>query len=172
MKIRYKRLREGAVIPYAATEMSGGLDVTAAHIEHISDNEVICYLGFAMQPVSKDKPLKNHPYNTLGKINYRIRFSPRSSLTKTNWIIINSPCLGDADYQNEYMIKFRAIPTDSSVSGIDSQRNSKLMYEPFPYKVGDRIAQLWVEEIIPIEFEEGELPNKTDRVGGFGSTNK
>lgn len=190
MKIVYNKLRENAVLPYAATQMSGGLDVTAAHIEHININEVVVYLGFAMQPVSKsifsDKPKKlgGIAKKPIGCGNYRIRFSPRSSFTGTNWILQNSPCLGDADFRGEYRLRFRAIPTNVETSGSisvnteegyvsinDLDQNLYLTYDEFPYKVGDRCAQMWVEEIIPIEFEEGELPNHTDRVGGFGSTN-
>lgn len=182
MKIIYNKLRENAVLPYAATQMSGGLDVTAAHIEHININEVVVYLGFAMQPVSKsifsDKPKKlgGIAKKPIGCGNYRIRFSPRSSFTGTNWILQNSPCLGDADFTGEYRLRFRAIPYNieektNTRSFQENEIEPVLSYEPFPYKVGDRCAQMWVEEIIPIEFEEGELPNHTDRVGGFGSTN-
>lgn len=149
MKVRYKKLRENAVLPSAATELSGGLDLTAAHIE-LNEDEAIVYLGIAMQPPP----------------GYMIRFSPRSSFTKYRWILQNSPTLGDADFTGEYRIRFRALsmaetlPTGHIVNSI----------EEFPYKVGDRVAQMWLEEIIPIEFEEGELENLTDRVGGFGST--
>jgi len=39
MKIRYKKLRENAVLPYAATQMSGGFDINFVPIKHISGNE-------------------------------------------------------------------------------------------------------------------------------------
>lgn len=153
MKVKYQKLRENAVLPKAATELSGGLDLTAAHIEYgegANYDEVIVYLGLAMQPPP----------------GYMIRFSPRSSFTKHRWILQNSPTLGDADFTGEYRLRFRGLleldktPDGEYVNGM----------EPFPYKVGDRVAQMWLEEIIPIEFEEGELENLTDRVGGFGST--
>jgi len=168
VKIRYKKLRENAVLPYAATQMSGGLNINAAHIEHVSKNEVIVYTGLAMQPISMvQDPFEKLIYHN--KIDCRIRFSPRSSFTGTNWVLQNSPCLGDADFTGEYRLRFRAIPTEikNYQGGI-----SQIQYEKFPYKVGDRIAQMWVEEIIPVEFEEGELINHTDRQGGFGSTGK
>jgi len=152
VKITYKKLRDNAILPKAATELSGGLDLVASNIEKVSENEVIVYLGLAMQPPP----------------GYMIRFSPRSSFTKYNWILQNSPTLGDADYTGEYMLRFRAIP----VSYDDSFVYNGMMYDNFPYKVGDRVGQMWVEEIIPIEFEEGELINLTNRNGGFGSTGK
>lgn len=152
MKVIYKKMRENAVLPKAATEMSGGLDLTAAHIEEgEAMDEMIVYLGLAMQPPP----------------GYMIRFSPRSSFTKHRWILQNSPTLGDADFTGEYRLRFRALSQSEEIDG--------KMYntiQEFPYKVGDRVAQMWLEEIIPVEFEEGELQNITDRVGGFGSTDK
>lgn len=151
IEINYKKLRDNAVLPYAATKMSGGLDLTAAHIEYVSENEVIVYLGLAMQPPP----------------GYMIRFSPRSSFTGFDWVINNSPTLGDADFLNEYRIRYRAIPIiNQKMSG------TTLTYPEFPYKVGDRCAQMWVEPILKVKFIERELTNITDRKGGFGSTNK
>lgn len=170
MKIRFQKVRDNAVLPFAATEMSGGLDITAAHIEHISEKEVLVYTGHRMQPVTGHEVRGLNSYPT--KLNYRIRFSARSSFTKYNWVLQNSPCLGDADFAGEYRLRFRAIPTNiiSEVDASMAVTASVLTYDDFPYKVGDRVAQMWIEEIIPIEFEEGELPNHTDRKGGFGST--
>lgn len=151
MRVRYKKLRENAVLPSAATKLSGGLDLTAAHIEEgESKDEIIVYLGLAMQPPP----------------GYMIRFSPRSSFTKHRWILQNSPTLGDADFTGEYRLRFRALLE----LGQEEDGTYCNNMEPFPYKVGDRVAQMWLEEIIPIEFEEGELENLTDRKGGFGST--
>lgn len=160
--IKYKKLRDEAVLPYAATEMSGGLDLTAAHIEEVAIDEVLVYLGFAMQPPP----------------GYRIRFSPRSSFGKTKWVLQNTPTLGDADYQGEYVLRFRALPNSTEYRKMGRAitvipHAHDLRYTEFPYKVGDRCGQMWIEEIIPIEFEQvTELPNQTDRQGGFGSTGK
>lgn len=153
MKVRYKKMRDNAVLPKAATAMSGGLDLTAAHIEHKSNQEVIVYLGLAMQPPP----------------GFMIRFSPRSSFTKYRWVLQNAPTLGDADFTGEYRLRFRAIPTKID---FEIEPDEAMGYDEFPYKVGDRIAQMWLEKIIPVEFEEGELENLTDREGGFGSTGK
>lgn len=153
MKIKFQKLRKNAVLPKAATKLSGGLDLTAAHIEQPSRSEAVVYLGLAMQPPP----------------GYMIRFSPRSSFTGYTWVLQNSPTLGDADFTGEYRLRFRAIPT--AITPWKSARK-RLIYDEFPYKVGDRVGQMWLEKIIPITFEEGELENKTDRKGGFGSTGK
>ena len=189
MNIVYQKLRDNAIIPTKATEMSGGWDVYASHIEQVSPNKVIVYLGLAMQPVSKETRKAGMNFNSRSHViktvtNYRLRFSPRSSFTKYNWILQNSPALGDADYPGEYMLVFRAIPTGAKITHLDEDwegdvfggvnvRDSELelAYDKFPYKVGDRIAQMWVEEDLETNLIEGKLPNKTDRTGGFGSTN-
>lgn len=148
VNVSYKKLRDNAIIPFAATELSGGWDVTASDVERVADDLVVVRLGLAMQPTE----------------GYRLMFSPRSSFTKHNWVLQNSPALGDADYSGEYMLKFRALPIVSDIIG-------SLKYEEFPYAVGDRCAQMYLEKIIYPNFVEvEEFENNTDRVGGFGST--
>ena len=105
---------------------------------------------------------------------------PRSSLTGTQWVIQNSPGLGDPDYRGEYQVRFRAFPdkalipseTFRKLSETNLQENyTALRYPKFPYKVGDRVAQMYIEEIIPIEFEEvAELSETVRGAGGFGHT--
>lgn len=151
MKIKYQKLRDNAELPYAATEMSGGLDIVASYIE-LNEDKAIVYTGLSMQP----------------EPGYMLRFSPRSSFTKYKWILQNSPALGDADYTGEYYFVFRAIPT----SGLKRYGRPKIFtFEDFPYKVGDRFIQMWAEKIVTVEFEETQL-EITERQGGFGSTGK
>lgn len=85
-----------------------------------------------------------------------IRLQPRSSATKYPMFMGNSPAVGDGDFVGEYQVRFRML------SGYD-----------FPYKAGDRIAQMNLEEIIPIDIEVVyELKNSFRGQGGFGSTDK
>lgn len=151
MKIKFKKLHRNALIPKQASEFAGGWDVTATEIIQEADDFVICKLGFALEL----------------PIGYKLTLVPRSSLTKTKWILQNSPGLGDADYTGEYQYRFRALPLieDLFVDYI-------IDYPEFPYKVGDRIGQVYLEEVIPMEFEEVEELSDTVRgEGGFGSTN-
>ena len=126
--------------------LSGGWDLFADKIEVLYDtNKVTVYTGLKMKPDP----------------NYMIRLGPRSSITKTDWILQNSPGLGDPDYPGEYQLRFHYV------GGLEN-----ITSETFPYKEGDRVAQMWIEEIIPIEFKEGVVDVTTDRIGGFGSTGK
>lgn len=157
MVINIKKTRENAVIPAIATSGSGAMDLTAAKIEYINENEVIVYTGLAMQP---ENP------------NYMVRVAPRSSFTKYNWVLGNSPALIDSDYTGEIILRFRAIPV-SWHDGEETTYGPKMIYDEFPYQEGDRVAQMWVEEVVPVRFNEVDELSKTERGdGGFGSTGK
>jgi len=81
---------------------------------------------------------------------------PRSNLTKHRWVMINSPAQIDSDFRGEWMVKMTAIEQDP---------------QPIPYKVGERIAQMYFEKVVDVEFEEVDNLSETERgEGGFGST--
>ena len=83
---------------------------------------------------------------------------PRSSLSKTKWMLANSIGIIDADYRGEWMM---VLKTDSA------------MYEPLPFAIGERCAQIYFEKVNDIEMEEVEELTETVRgEGGFGSTGK
>ena len=134
-----------AKIPTRGTDESGGWDLYVSEIEQVQERQVVCKLGIKMKPPS----------------NYKITIVPRSSITKTGWIIQNSPCLGDPDYRGEYIIKYTLVNETTEARDI------------FPFCVGDRVAQMYLEEIIPIEFLTVDELNQTGRgENGFGSTGK
>jgi dUTP pyrophosphatase len=88
-------------------------------------------------------------------IGYKGVIIPRSNLTKHNWIINNAPACIDSDYRGEWMIIF------TSINNITE----------FPYKIGERIAQIYFEKVLPIEFELTDNLSETVRNnGGFGSS--
>ena len=159
MQVKIKKLHPKAVIPQRHSDLAAGWDVVATEIEleriiSLDDNIAICKLGFSLQPPA----------------NYRVVLIPRSSITNSYWVMQNSPGCGDPDYTGEYMMKFKCLPIDVELNHDSS--SAMLNYEDFPYKVGDRIGQLFLQEIIHIEFEEVDELNSTERgEGGFGSTN-
>lgn len=75
------------------------------------------------------------------------------------------------DFIGEYQFRFRALP---SHLGWDTMLGGKGMkYPEFPFKTGDRIGQIYLEEVLPIEFIEVDELSSTERgSGGYGSTNK
>lgn len=160
MIVKFKKIRENATIPQRATELAGGWDVTVSDIEFVNEGFVICKLGFALQ-IPKG---------------YKLALVPRSSITKTKWVLQNSPGLGDADYLQEYQFRFRCIPEFKS-EGFSLENGNTgikqtMYYEKFPFNIGDRIGQIYLEEVIPMDFEEvNEFDFSNDR-GGYGSTGK
>jgi len=88
---------------------------------------------------------------------YEIQIRPRSGLAYKHGItVLNSPGTIDSDYRGE--IKVLLINHSN---------------EDFEIKVGERIAQAVIKEVIQATFEEVEELNDTTRgTGGFGSTGK
>lgn len=81
---------------------------------------------------------------------------PRSGLAAKHGVsIVNAPGLIDSDYRGE--IKVILINLDSN--------------EPFAVSRGDRIAQLVVLQVPPVDLVETDRLDETIRgVGGFGSS--
>jgi dUTPase len=131
-------LYEDSQIPIKASEHAGAYDVFLHTIE-IKDGLYICWLGFKLKIPQ----------------NFRVMLQPRSSITKTELIMQNSPGCGDADFLGEYSIRFR-----------------KLNYEEFPYKPGDRIGQMYFEEVIKANFILNDIDSTSSKrgEGSFGST--
>jgi dUTP pyrophosphatase len=154
MTIKIKKIDDTVKTPIQGTELAGGWDVFCHEIEVVDEAHVICKLGFALQPPS----------------NYKVMMAPRSSLTKTKWLVQNLPMIGDADFRGYYQIRFRCLPEMNERYSYGEQ---PFKYEPFPFKVGERIAQMWVEEVIPIFFERTDELNETVRgEGGWGSSGR
>ena len=156
MKVLIKKMHPNARIPKRATEFAGGWDVVVTEIIKDAEDVMICKLGFCLEV----------------PINYKIRIVPRSSITKTDWFIQNTPTLFDSDFRAEYVLKFKCISSQVNKRYYGEDYHEYYMsYTDFPYKEGDRIAQMYLEEVIPIEFEEiTELSNTTRGEGSFGST--
>jgi len=80
---------------------------------------------------------------------------PRSNLTKFHWIVNNAPGQIDSDYRGEWMIVFTSTREQSA----------------FPYNVGDRVAQIFFEQVNGVDFIQVESLDESQRgEGGFGST--
>lgn len=149
MKVKIKKLYENIVIPKKESINAVCRDVIVNEIIQTDSEFAIVKLGF-----STEIP-----------IGYKGCIVPRSSFTQKGWVMQNSPAQIDSDYRGEWIIKFEAIPhyfeTDCN----------QMMYDEFPYKVGDRCAQIYFEKELEIEFEEVEELSNTERgIGSYGST--
>lgn len=115
---------------------------------------------------------------------YECELRPRSSLSKTEYYIANTPGTIDEPYRGEILVVFKSRTNVEIINAlynlldehINISDNYYLLHiqSDFPYKVGDRIAQIFVRKRIKIEWQEVdklEDLGETDRgQGGYGST--
>lgn len=143
INVKIKLLHEDSKMPKKAHETDACYDVYATDLTYKEDGSIVYDLGFATEI----------PKGYVGII------VPRSSFTKTNWIMQNSPAQIDSSYTGSWKIRFRVLRTDIAT--------------PFPYRVGDRIAQITFSKVPTINFEVVEELSDTERGdGGFGSSGK
>lgn len=152
--IKCARLTETAKLPIKGTEGAACFDLFADEIEKISDDLYLVKFNVVFD-FPKDLSLD---------------LIPRSSLSKTGFILANCYGIGDSDYKQGYMAYYRAFPNGVELS-ID---DVKLTYPPFPYKVGERCLQARFMPVTGIveEISLEEFNFETKRKGGFGSTGK
>jgi len=153
MKVEYIKTNKESKVPHMASELAGGYDVTVTEIESKDGGKVWCKIGLKMAIPD----------------GYRLNLIPRSSITKSGYILQNSVGLIDADFRGEVQARFIAFPSIDTFC--DNFTQVRLEYPQFPYKVGDRIGQVYLEKIIQIEWEEVTKLSETERgEGGHGST--
>lgn len=166
--VKFKKVHPQSKFPFKGSEFAGAFDVYATEIIKESDDCFLVKLGFALEFSPE----------------YKVMFAPRSSVTKTKWNLQNSPGIGDADFRGEYSLRFRAFPenygnkiregfSSNVVGGKVNYLEAALFYPEFPYKVGDRVAQIYFQKIIQADWVEAEELSETKRGGGaYGSTGK
>lgn len=159
MIVNFKFENPAVKLPVRASKHASAYDVFVDKIEREADDLVVVRLGWAAE----------------FPVDHTLKVVPRSSITKTKWVIQNSPGIGDPDFRGFYSLRFRAFP--ESVKLVDfpehDARKFKLTYPQFPYKVGERCAQIYFTQNVEVEFKVKEDLSDTERgVGAFGSTGK
>lgn len=131
--------------------------------------------------------------------NYEMELRPRSSNTKTEYYIPNSPMTLDSGYRGELLVIFKSRISDNILQcinyigrGIGYMTNTNISVDlnvsearfcydkvatlnEFPYKEGDRVCQLLVRKREFIKWNEVlpiDLSSSERNNGGFGSTGK
>lgn len=147
MEIRFKKLEEGAVVPFKKDPTDAGFDITAIDYEFDEFGNVVYKTGLALEI----------PEGYVGLL------FPRSSISKYCLSLANSVGVIDSGYRGEIKLKFK--PTIAFNDRLDDMCNA--------YDVGERIAQLIIIPYPNIEFVESDELSDSDRgAGGFGSTGK
>ena len=141
MEIEFKFNHPDSRMPVSSTPQSVGLDVFACDYPVIENNYIEYNLGFSVKPPD----------------GYFLSIRPRSSISKYDLIMCNSPGTIDPDYRDNVKIRFKL---------------TKPINDAIVYNKGDRIGQLILEKnnnenLYLLKVEE---LNSTERSGGFGST--
>lgn len=166
------------ILPIYANPDDAGADIYATSCKYDEKNDCWVYgTNFRFEPPK----------------GWYLEFRPRSSNRKTDCYLANSPATGDYGYRGEYLFCFKnrtsAFVYDAinmiikyitnifnkigaSHISIDII-NRRIINNP-PYKVGERIGQMFCFPYYKIEFVEGKLnPEETERgAGGHGSTGR
>lgn len=145
--VRFRRLREDAVLPRRATEGAAGLDLAAA----IDAPMIIPPGGHARVPTGLAMAL---PKGFEGQVR------PRSGLAAKHGVtVLNAPGTIDEDYRGELAV----LLVNHGAA-------------PFEVRSGERIAQLVIAAVASLEVVEAtgdEALSETARgAGGFGSTGR
>ena len=168
MKVKLKRFHKDAEIPKKAYDKDFCYDVYATSEEEIAPNVWKYGLGWGMQIERGGEVLIKDVMNMFGSptwtgytldmkrcpLNLSIDLRPRSSVWKTGMVLSNCEGTIDEGYTNEISAVFyHVMPTMPR------------------YQVGDRIGQIKIGMTFPIEFEEVEVLNETERnLRGYGSS--
>lgn len=163
------------ILPIYANSDDAGADIYATSCRYDEKNDCWVYgTNFRFEPPK----------------GWYLEFRPRSSNRKTDCYMTNAPATGDYGYRGEYLFCFKdrtsidvyntinliinTIGTLFDKMGIGFMRiKNKIKNNP-PYKVGERIGQMFCFPYYKIEFVEGKLnPEETERgAGGHGSTGR
>ena len=141
-RVRFQKLRPGALVPRYMSAGAAGLDLASAADEAIE----IPPGGRAAVPTGLAFEI---PPGFEGQVR------PRSGLARKFGITLpNAPGTIDSDYRGEVGVLL-----------------INLGAEPFTLRRGDRIAQLVIARVESVEWEEAEALDGSERgEGGFGST--
>ena len=148
MKLKIKKLHEGAKVPSYSKEGDAGLDFTAVEISRDNVGNITYHTGLAVEI----------PQGYVGLL------FPRSSISKKQQFLTNCVGVIDSGYRGEIMAKFKPV-----MGTYDTILD---LFESNEYEIGDRVVQLLIIPYPQIEFEEVEELSSSERGhGGFGSTN-
>jgi dUTP pyrophosphatase len=144
IRIRIQRLpgNEDIPLPRYMTDRSSGMDIHAA----VGEETIIPQGGIKAVPTGIAVSIPE---------GYEAQIRPRSGLAVNSGItLINAPGTVDADYRGEIRILL-----------------INLGREPYAVRRGDRIAQMVIQPVCRVEWNEVESLDPTQRGGGgFGHT--
>lgn len=189
MKVKFKKLHEGARLPEKATEGSAAYDLYVAEDVIIKPGRQVIPLGFAMEMEPGYEALVNprSGFSSKGMEGYEVvtfyDYHAPNGVTITGRVDLASlakvcsihtmdmvtrecACL-DSDRFDCDVIEGK-IDSDyrKGVGVIVHNRDNRI----FLIKAGTRIAQMTFHKVETVQWEEADELSETNREGGFGST--
>ena len=139
--VKFKRIHPEAQIPFKATQGSAGYDLTIIHEQTV--------YPFNIPNLVHTGVCVEIPQGYVGKIYLRSSIGAKSKIRLSNQVGII-----DSDYRGEVLLPLENISRS-----------------PITLVKGTKVAQLIIEHLPDVTFEEVEELSTTERgVGGFGST--
>lgn len=154
-----ERLYDDVEMPVAASAWAAGLDAKA----HIAYRWIVTHNNDGTTTEFQSNNLWLKPgarvaiplgFKAMLPEGWECQVRPRSGLALKHGItVLNAPGTIDADYVGEWAVILHHTGPDL-----------------FCISHGDRIAQLVLQPVHRLTWTEGEVVQRTDRTGGFGST--
>lgn len=181
MKIKFKKLHEGAVLPKKATQGSAAYDLYVPEDTTVEKGRQIIPLGFAMEmepgyqalvePRSGFSSKGMEGYHVTEEVAYTgLSLAPPLPIMGIDTNIPPQTCKYVAIESNRFDCDVIVGKIDADYrKGIGVILNNR-DHRTFVIKAGTRIAQLTFLKVEKAEWEETDTLSETEREGGFGST--
>ena len=163
MKVKFKKLIDGAVLPKKATEGAAAYDLYVPQDTDVKPGRQIIPLGFAMEMEPGYEALidARSGFSAKGIEVYIIM--PKREEYEMPEMISTQPVRIDCDViqgkiDSDYRGSVGVIIKNDEKNGI------------YRLKAGTRIAQMTFHKVETVEWEETDTLSETNRDGGFGST--
>lgn len=162
--------------PRKAHKDDAGADIFASSGPKIVGNmaSVDCFSSIDYIEYGTNLFLEPHPHQMPSTEirTFSLDLRPRSSISKMNLLMANSPATIDISYRGEVKVRFKYIVQPEDLVSISNRVACKVNYEKI-YAIGDRIAQILPHLQEDIKWIQVDNLNETSRgEGGFGSTGK
>ena len=148
--VRFKKLRDDAIIPTYAHDTDAGMDIVATSKTEDEHGNIVYGTGLAFEI----------PKGYVGLL------FPRSSNATHSLLLSNCVGVVDSGYRGEVSAKFRKDYQYKNGFGLVHDVSTE-------YEVGHKVAQLIILPYPKVEMMESEELSSSERgAGGYGSTGK
>jgi dUTP pyrophosphatase len=171
MKVKFKKLHEGARLPKKATEGSAAYDLYVVKDVIIKPGRQVVPLGFAMEMEEGYEALidPRSGFSSKGMEGYAMGALIPGYVLSPAHVVGNIP-EGVAIKPSRFDCDVIEGKIDADYrDGIGVIVHSRESWK-FLIKAGMRIAQMTFHKVETVQWEEAEEHSETNRDGGFGST--